>query len=152
MADEEWFYVYGGKHQGPVNGATLLAKIARGELGRDIPVWRKGMEAWQPAASVQELGGQIPPSVPASQREPKWYRATLSSPNKPATIALWLALISIFCYSIGIIPLVALGTSIYGLVTARQMNGVGRNRALIALVVSILYTLMYLGHYGHLGK
>lgn len=74
------------------------------------------------------------------------YKSVLGSPNKAAALALYFALISIFYWNKGIIPLVALGTSIYALVKARSMNGVGRNRALVALVISILFTVMYLVH------
>lgn len=152
MGQNGWFYLYGGKQQGPIDEDSLAAKISKGELARDVHVWRDGAsEEWIPAEAVPELAHRIPPPVPAAQQEPKWYKATLTSPNRPATLALWLAFVSIFFYWIGIIPLIALGTSVYALVKARKMNGAGRNRALIALVISTVYILMYLGHHGHLG-
>jgi hypothetical protein len=151
MSDNDWFYLYGDKQQGPISETALIARIVKGELSRDVPLWRTGREGWHPAAHIPELASLIPPPVPLSHKEPPWYKAGLGSPNKAATLALWLAGGSVLFYEIGMIPLAAVGVSIYALFKAREMNGVGRGRAVTALVVSVIYTLMYLGHYGHLG-
>jgi len=60
----EWFYGKEGRQFGPIDEATLRARVASGEIGSDDLVWREGMERWQPLKEVAELGGAAPmPSV-----------------------------------------------------------------------------------------
>jgi uncharacterized RDD family membrane protein YckC len=56
-----WYYVSGGERLGPVDDAALDELVRRGLVGPDTLVWREGMPAWQPYASVR---GPVPAAAP----------------------------------------------------------------------------------------
>jgi hypothetical protein len=67
--------------------------------------------------------------------------------------ALWgfiTGLVSIFFFWIGIIPLAGLGLSVAGLTSFKPETQKNKWMAGVGLALSILYTLAYMGHYGHL--
>jgi hypothetical protein len=48
----EWFYGKEGQQYGPIDEATLRARIVTGEVGPRDLIWSEGMSSWQP---LQEL-------------------------------------------------------------------------------------------------
>lgn len=52
---ETWYYMNGGKKQGPVDAAVLVSKLTAGELPPNTRVWKKGMEGWSPADETELL-------------------------------------------------------------------------------------------------
>lgn len=47
-----WFYVLNGYRAGPVPAAELLQLLMRRTIASTTPIWRDGMEDWQPYAQV----------------------------------------------------------------------------------------------------
>ena len=43
-----WFYADGGKQQGPIDEAQLVALIQSGKITQETLVWREGMADWLP--------------------------------------------------------------------------------------------------------
>lgn len=72
--------------------------------------------------------------------------------NKLSLIGLILSLASIPFYFIGIIPILAVIFSAIGLYQLRKRKNQekGLYFAIVGLIVGIIYTLMYMGAYGHL--
>ncbi len=54
-SSEGWYYVYGGKEQGPVDFAGLYELLASRRLAPETEVWRQGMTDWIPANTVPGL-------------------------------------------------------------------------------------------------
>ena len=51
----DWFYGKGSMQYGPIDEATLKARIAIGEISPQDLVWRKGMGFWMPVQEVSDL-------------------------------------------------------------------------------------------------
>ncbi len=73
-----------------------------------------------------------------------------NSKNNFATIGIVLGVLSIFFAWIGIIPLSGLVVNTIGIVKSRKLEGKGKWMAIIGLVLSALYTLVYLNRYGYI--
>jgi TPR repeat protein len=144
--------ILGTALSGALCGALCIGIYRLFGGGRKTWTRRAGPARWQPAASVEGPASQIPPAIPEEEREVVWYKATSKSLNRPATVALWLGLVSMFCFPIGVIPLLGIALGVYALIRAAALNGVGRTRALIALALSLVYTAMFLGFWGWLGR
>ena len=66
----DWFYAPEGRTEGPVPIETL-ARLLRGTLPPDTPVWRDGFTDWVPANTLPELAAHIPrPPAPAAPTGP----------------------------------------------------------------------------------
>src|SRR5579862_7759696 len=62
-----WFYADAGRQAGPVDEAALDDLVRRGVVRDDTLVWKEGMAAWQPHASVRGPRQSAPmPSAPAA--------------------------------------------------------------------------------------
>lgn len=59
MAD--WYYVYENKKQGPVALEDLRAMSREGVIDRGTHVWKRGMQDWRKAGSVDEIFQEPPP-------------------------------------------------------------------------------------------
>lgn len=70
-----WFYLVGGKPNGPVPTSEMRQAIAQGELGKSVYVYREGLQTWQPAQNHPELV-TIPP-------EPKDIAPVSEAPKQP---------------------------------------------------------------------
>lgn len=70
--------------------------------------------------------------------------------NKWAIAGFILAFLSIFFAFIGIIPLAGVITNIIGIYKAGSLSGRGKWLAIIGLIISLIYTLVYLNHYGYI--
>ncbi|MGY8659191.1 MAG: DUF4339 domain-containing protein, partial [Verrucomicrobiales bacterium] len=50
----EWFYGKEGQQYGPIDEATLRARISTGEVGPKDLVWTEGMAKWTPLQEVPQ--------------------------------------------------------------------------------------------------
>jgi len=71
--------------------------------------------------------------------------------NGFALTGLILGIASVLLSSIGIIPILAIVFSGIGLAKVKDRSGKGKVQAWIGLILGILYTLVYMYQYGHLG-
>lgn len=71
--------------------------------------------------------------------------------NAFALTGLVLGIASVFLWFIGIIPILAIVFSGIGLAKVKDRAGKGKVQAWIGLILGILYTLVYMYQYGHLG-
>lgn len=72
-----WFYAEGGKQQGPIDEAQLVALIQSGRITQETLVWREGMPNWLPLRLARAT--LPPPPVPPP--------ATPESAPLPAPVA-----------------------------------------------------------------
>lgn len=134
-------------------------------------VWRPGAGASQtssnsadpPAAEAVEsseayaaghaaaAAGTPPATVPHRAKTPaRTSAAANQTVNAAAITGLCLGIASVFLYVVGLLPILAVVFSGIGLAKAQSRNGQGQVAAWIGLVLGVLYTIMYLAHYGHL--
>jgi membrane protease subunit (stomatin/prohibitin family) len=59
-----YFIAVNGAQSGPHGMGDLSAKVASGQLTAQTLVWKQGMPAWTPAASVAELANLFPAAPP----------------------------------------------------------------------------------------
>lgn len=82
-------------------------------------------------------------------------RAALKAKKKPVNtvcnISMWIGIVSIFLFEIGIIPLAGIIVSIVGLVTCKGGVERGRVRATVGLVMSFMYMALNAYMNGHIG-
>lgn len=55
-----YFYQWHGTQVGPVEAAALAALLRSGQVPPETHVWRRGLAAWAPAATVPELAAALP--------------------------------------------------------------------------------------------
>ena len=62
----EWFYGKDGQQYGPIDEATLRARIATGEVGPRDLIWSEGMATWTPLMELPQFGagGVVSPVSP----------------------------------------------------------------------------------------
>jgi len=64
----QWYVAVGGKQEGPIAAAEVLARVRAGRLDRNAHVFGGGMKAWAPITSVPELAAgfatALPPAPP----------------------------------------------------------------------------------------
>lgn len=70
--------------------------------------------------------------------------------NNWANIGLIVGILSVFFASIGIIPLSGIVINIIGIYKSGRLGGVGKWLAVIGLILSLVYTLVYMQIYGHI--
>jgi len=71
--------------------------------------------------------------------------------NAFAVTGLILGIASVFLSFIGIIPILAIIFSGIGLAKVKDRGGRGKVEAWIGLILGVVYTLVYMYQYGHLG-
>lgn len=78
----EWFYGKEGQQYGPIDEATLRARISTGEVGPKDLVWTEGMAKWTPLQEVPQfaISGGTPPELLDSGEIPS---GDLGSPYSP---------------------------------------------------------------------
>ena len=70
--------------------------------------------------------------------------------NKLAITGFILGILSIFLSWIGVIPILALILSSIGLYQAKERKEESAILAIIGLILGAIYTLVYMGTYGHI--
>ncbi len=61
---KHYFVSVDGKSEGPYDLETIKQMVAKGELTRDMFVWREDLDGWKEAGQV--LGGLFPPKIPGA--------------------------------------------------------------------------------------
>jgi len=114
----QWHCTVNGTKYGPIELEVLRQWIAEGRVRPGDLVWTDGMAAWQPAASVAELGGAAPGPEPAPQAAyPQPYYPTVL-PN--ATGAVTSLVCGIIGAALGCICLGTIVSVILGIVAIQQ--------------------------------
>ena len=70
--------------------------------------------------------------------------------NNWATTGLILGVLSIFFASIGIVPISGIIINIVALIKGQKINRAGQWQALIGLLLSALFFVVYLNRYGYI--
>jgi hypothetical protein len=86
---DAWYYVENNAQAGPVALEQLRNFLLSPGGGKDVLVWRKGLNDWRAAGEMPELAGffEGPPPIPprpcrCPPRRPKWEkRKPLNRPN-----------------------------------------------------------------------
>lgn len=90
-----WHYAVGERSEGPVPEEDLRARLGRGEIEGDTPVWREGLPGWttaREAGLVAPEAGLEPPAAPEAPDAP-WHYATADGQQGPvpeAHLRAWL--------------------------------------------------------------
>ncbi|HSF42834.1 MAG TPA: DUF4339 domain-containing protein [Thermoanaerobaculia bacterium] len=67
----QWFYLEGEQRRGPLTLEELVRALVATPDPHSVRVWDPRMADWQPAGSVVEIAGQLPPPrVPLVPRDP----------------------------------------------------------------------------------
>lgn len=83
---DQWHYTAQGQSCGPCSIAQLRALAAEGKLHPADLVWRNGMPAWVPAASVPELGLTAVPAKAAAPAPPEAPAPRPAGPPPPGLL------------------------------------------------------------------
>jgi hypothetical protein len=83
-----WYYADGGQQRGPVSQEELQRLVTAGTIAPSALVWKEGMGAWEPLASVANSAGisiPDPSSIPAAASLGASGDAGTSAGGAPAT-------------------------------------------------------------------
>lgn len=75
----EWYYGKGVQQFGPIDEATLRARIATGEVSGSDLIWTEGMVEWIPLSKVSQFSGPAPQA--GSNESPEKY--STDDPTSP---------------------------------------------------------------------
>ena len=86
----EWFYGKEGQQFGPIDEATLSARIAAGEIGPQDLVWNEGMDSWKPLQEIRHLApsGNHPQSQDPEGLTPELSQSSYAPPAEIKAPAL----------------------------------------------------------------
>jgi hypothetical protein len=86
----EWFYGKEGQQFGPIDEATLSARIAAGEIGPQDLVWKEGMDSWKPLQEIRHLApsGNHPQSQDSEGLTPELSQSSYAPPAEIKAPAL----------------------------------------------------------------
>ncbi|PIS00207.1 MAG: hypothetical protein COT84_08825 [Chlamydiae bacterium CG10_big_fil_rev_8_21_14_0_10_35_9] len=70
--------------------------------------------------------------------------------NRWAIAGIIFAVLSVFFAFIGIIPLSSVVINVIAIYKAGSLQGRGKWLGVVGLVISLIYTLIYMEHYGHI--
>ncbi|NNM30058.1 MAG: DUF4339 domain-containing protein [Akkermansiaceae bacterium] len=158
---KEWFYAKGGAQEGPVDLATLQAKLQGGELSPTDLVWREGMAEWTAAEKVPEVapsaavpGTAAAPEVPSQTAAAAASGAAPMTPpaGSPAPPVSGLAIASLVCGILGLVscyvhalfalPAVICGHMAMGRIKAAPGEVGGRGLALGGVIMGYIGLLL----------
>jgi len=129
----EWFYGKEGQQYGPIDEATLRARIATGEVGPRDLIWSEGMASWTPLIQLPQFGAGaavpsqsleeegdlgVPEGVPASSpyAPPMANLGGVSYPPGPALpVTNGLAIASMVCGILSIVFFCFCGGIFFGI-------------------------------------
>lgn len=57
--NDEWFYAYEGKRFGPLNQNHLVLKLNTLDLNKNIFLWKKGMDNWEPLNNFPKVVARL---------------------------------------------------------------------------------------------
>jgi len=81
----EWYYGKEAQQFGPIDEATLRARIAAGEVSGSDLVWTEGMAEWIPLSKVSQFSGPAP-QVGSSESPEKYLTDDPASPYAPPAV------------------------------------------------------------------
>lgn len=81
----EWYYGKEAQQFGPIDEATLRARIAAGEVSGSDLVWTEGMVEWIPLSKVSQFSGPAP-QAGSSESPEKYVTDDLASPYAPPAV------------------------------------------------------------------
>lgn len=147
----EWFYLArNGAKIGPVAEADLVAYLRRMPDPGATLVWHTGRPDWVPAAHIPGLralltaGPAYSPPTPVGNGPLSQDKVTTRSRNKPADDALLGGLASILLHDglFLLLPILTLVAAARGWNEAQRLNGAGKSRALVAMILGALFLLL----------
>ena len=125
-----WFYAVDGTQQGPVTVEQLVATLRGFSDPAAIHVWRDGMPAWQPAATVPDVAFRLAPQVAGVPTAPPMPAAAIEQNGEvPAAVVVAVA-----CHYRRLVVLVGVLMLMGGALQASTLAGPSGGPAL-ALVV-----------------
>jgi hypothetical protein len=80
MTRERWFYAEGQRRMGPVARRELVDALLQLTDPRSCLVWRRGLQAWTPAAEVPEIDRMLATVAHADARSPMATPAPVAPP------------------------------------------------------------------------
>lgn len=81
----EWYYGKEAQQFGPIDEATLRARIAAGEVSGSDLVWTEGMVEWIPLSKVSQFSGPAP-QAGSSKSPEKYVTDDPASPYAPPAV------------------------------------------------------------------
>lgn len=81
----EWYYGKEAQQFGPIDEATLRARIAAGEVSGSDLVWTEGMVEWIPLSKVSQFSGPAP-QAESSESPEKYVTDDPASPYAPPAV------------------------------------------------------------------
>jgi hypothetical protein len=81
----EWYYGKEAQQFGPIDEATLRARIAAGEVSGSDLVWTEGMVEWIPLSKVSQFSGPAP-QAGSSESPEKYVTDDPASPYAPPAV------------------------------------------------------------------
>lgn len=121
----EWFYAKDGKQEGPVDLATLQAKLQSGDLRPTDLIWKKGMAEWTAIEEVTEVSTPTPSEAPAGvPAVPEAGQP--GSPVVPERVPNYLVqaiLVTVFCCIPFGIPAIVFAAKVDGLAARGDYAG-----------------------------
>jgi len=88
----EWFYAKDAMQHGPVDEATLQARLDSGELAPDALVWTDGQGEWRPAHEVEPWAARLAARATA--------RATEGVPQVRPWVRFWARNLDVMIWSV----------------------------------------------------
>ena len=86
MGRERWFFVQGGRRQGPVSLGQMVASLLGQPDPRMVLVWKKGFASWTRAEDVPEVERHLERSIKkVAEEAPKVPRPAPVEPRPPRT-------------------------------------------------------------------
>ena len=90
----QWFYLEGEQRRGPFTLEELVRVLVATPDPHSVRVWDPRMADWQPAGSVVEIAGQLPPPrVPLVPRDPAVQPVSFEKAEKVAQLYRRLVLL-----------------------------------------------------------
>lgn len=137
----QWYYSKGAIQLGPLSQGELAAKIASGEITPVDLVWREGMAAWLPVASMPELNASEPsqsPYTPPSVRDnAPQYLQFIPRTCGLATASLICGILGFLCFPGGIAAIVC-GHLALSAISKSDGYLTGRGMAIAGLICGYL--------------
>ncbi|WP_309397229.1 DUF4339 domain-containing protein [Cerasicoccus maritimus] len=86
----DWFYLQDGQHRGPTSILDIVARVQKDEFTGRALVWKAGMSAWTPLASLPEFKTAFEPKALRRPKLPPKPRPVNSEQNAQLTTAPFL--------------------------------------------------------------
>ena len=137
----QWYYSKGAMQLGPISQDALTAKIVSGEVTAVDLVWREGMSAWLPVASMPELNAsglsQSPYAPPSVGDDAPQYLQFIPRTCGLAIASLICGILGILCVPVAIAAVVC-GHLALSAISKSDGYLTGRGMAIAGLICGYL--------------